>query len=589
MTRFEPPLVWPVFTDENALSPQRLSIPWTDSIRQFESPSFCGLTWGLNAEGVELLFELLTDCPSLKANLIIAVYPASATTSDVLGLLSDVATAAQGRLEAKVLPLELDDEAGPATVLLLNDQELHRELLWISNGENLGWHASSESHLGFLFAPEHGLRDRWLTWFGTCWESAVPLTPLTAEVPALIAAKGSSEAAERWREYIHRCREVRDANVGTDIARGPTLFADAQAEPEESGDAQAPDDEMLSTSRHDDTIRSICRNLGMQPPDKLLQKLSGLLSRGAIITVDKTSRTPPAWLPLRPELLGVPSSEIRGLIEEKRSFRVQIFDKAHSDELERRRQGLKKLIDKLTYPLGEGVRWIPEAARSLLERERGRLEREARTFIDHLLRSDQASSAATRLDRVLKDAEEIYRRYHNSDVPLPSTAQQALASELEKRLTRLSEGPFLPRVSYNAVQISGPQDSSHASNWSQGRLLLAAIARYARKAVLGKEHMKGHSIPESELLKAMDVCNDLILRHKPRDSKLKRRARWELILLEQILDQDCDDRKKCELIFDLIENGGDAVAESWRPVQQRFIFSPSLPPLAGRWRGGKTE
>jgi len=87
--------------------------------------------------------------------------------------------------------------------------------------------------------------------------------------------------------------------------------------------------------------------------------------------------------------------------------------------------------------------------------------------------------------------------------------------------------------------------------WAEKTSLLTAIADYARKAVGEKGHLRGHEIPEIELLAARNVCDDHILR-SPNDSKVRHTAKRELRLLDEILTDDSDDRSKCDRILGLI-------------------------------------
>ena len=74
------------------------------------------------------------------------------------------------------------------------------------------------------------------------------------------------------------------------------------------------------------------------------------------------------------------------------------------------------------------------------------------------------------------------------------------------------------------------------------------MAGYFRRSVTKSEHLRGNQIPEEELLKAMDVCQDWILRQRY-DRKIRQIAKRELFNLEEILEDESDDRTKCERIY----------------------------------------
>lgn len=54
---------------------------------------------------------------------------------------------------------------------------------------------------------------------------------------------------------------------------------------------------------------------------------------------------------------------------------IHVFDEKDSKDLEKLRKGLTDLLMKLTYPLADGVRWMPLKVQPLLEQERLRLEK----------------------------------------------------------------------------------------------------------------------------------------------------------------------------------------------------------------------
>jgi len=87
--------------------------------------------------------------------------------------------------------------------------------------------------------------------------------------------------------------------------------------------------------------------------------------------------------------------------------------------------------------------------------------------------------------------------------------------------------------------------------------LLRSIAEFPRKALTDRFFFRGLQVNEEELIKAMDVCNDaLVKRWAQRECswrELEQRARSELQLIHQIMEDQADPRSKCGALLALIE------------------------------------
>jgi len=125
--------------------------------------------------------------------------------------------------------------------------------------------------------------------------------------------------------------------------------------------------------------------------------------------------------------------------------------------------------------------------------------------------------------------------------------------ELESRLGQATQGDFLPKVSYAGIQFATKPDSEHTAAWAQGRTLLAAMAEYFRRAMTERSHLRGHQIPEEDLLKALDACEDWILSQR-QNLRIRQLAKRELLELDEIVSGESDDRAKCESILALIKH-----------------------------------
>lgn len=344
-------------------------------------------------------------------------------------------------------------------------------------------------------------------------------------MPALVPPPGTKEAEDQWIAY---------ENLLEDGADGQ--------------DTELP----LSEPSKVLAVEELCKDLKIPPPDRFKEKVIALIAKGEIVAVDKSTRTPPLEVPIRADWFGG-EAETVGTISRKLSYRIRIFDEKQSKELEARRNGLSDLIQRLTFPLADGMRWIPKKAQAVLEDERGRLEKEARNLIITLVGKAPSDFAALKRKEIEKDAEEMYAKARPDAGGLPKSTLNLILREFDRRLAMATDGDLLPRITYTTIQFSSRADSEHVSQWVQVRLLLSASAEYFRKAITSGTHLKGLEIQERELLAAMDVCGDWIL-HQPRNSGTERTAKAELLKIHEIEKSDEDDRTKCERLLSLIEH-----------------------------------
>ncbi len=526
-----PSFVWPDAHDRDSHRPPG----WLDILDPDCEVSARGVIWALDSDGVCFLHRCLeSDFPHLKISLVIVVYAASPTNTEVLRGLLEFAIAPHGRLKAKLMTISLESNASPMSALCFSEPKSGRQYFWVGNSGNLGCGADGDGHLNFGFKPDDQLVNRWVEWFESVWTKSAPLTLATAEVPPLVPASGTKEASDSWREYELLCGELGlQEGINQQIVQ--------------SG-AEALDQEQVQ--KHDHAAAEIRKEMGVPPPDQLRDEITQLIAKGKVITIDRSSRIPPLEQPLSKWLRQDEYTTERRILV-KRTARLRVFTEKESKEVEKLRGGLTDLIDRLTYPLADRVRWIPSDAIPLLERERSRLDKDAKERLGSLVGGDPVAFVQSRRQQIEDEANEVYTELHPSE-HLPAGTINLILRSMEDRLIKATGESFLPKVSYATQQFSFGVSSEHVAPWAPARTLLVAIAEYGRKAVLNDLHLRGHEIPEDELAQAMNVCSDSMLQTQ-RNSKTKQLAKKELNLLEQIVTDDCDDRSKCDRILNLIK------------------------------------
>jgi hypothetical protein len=537
---YSPPFVWPIASRETGEThgfPAWVNIPNPDL-----DVAATGVVWGLDCDGVRLVGEILErSFPRLRMKLLVAVYAASPTQSEVLRELLTLIERLQTRLEAGLMVLSLESNAAPMSALCFSEPASGRSYLWVGNSLNLGYGAWQSGHLNFGFECDAALLARWLDWFAGAWTESAPLTATTVDVPALVPAHGTEAAADSWRKYERFCRELGSAVIGADPGT-----ADGEDPPREAEDLRQS------------AVAELCKEMGISPPDQLQERFARLVAGGQVVTIDHGSRTPPLELPLSKALrLGALGTETIVVTGEAR---LRVFTEGESKEIERLRRGVAGLIDRLTYPLADRVRWMPLAAKPLFERERAKLEKEAKERLGSLVGGNVVAFVQSRRAHIEREANEVYSRFHPKE-RLPAGTINLILRDLEDRLAKATGENFLPKVSYATQQFSTDIHSEHVAHWAPPRTMLAAIVQYARKALLETAHLRDHEIPEDALLQAMNVCDDHILR-MPGSERARARhvAKRELRVLEEILNEESADRTKCEKIFELLDGSAQSLS-----------------------------
>lgn len=472
--------------------------------------------------------RFLSASEKSRAQLVICVYPATSTNEANLTRLLILQEQSKGRFEVYVLPIAEIETSPFTTTVSLNGQSYR---LWFENANALEHSAVTFGHFGMHIDTDETTFRTWLQRFVVLQEAAVPLTTITARVPPLIPARGSNEAADSWRAYVNSCREISGAAVPS-----PKPINVAHE---------------LSEQRTTAAVERVCRNAGIEPPDELAIGLSSIFSKGDIVTIDKSSRTPPLELPVRAEWLGVEGLRSVGLLSRETKYRLRIFDDKTHRDLNSRRNGATTLLKRLSFPIAENLHWMPHAAKPLFEAEWKRLEEESQALIRGLIGKDTTRFAQQRKHAIERDANQFYQEFHPNQI-IDSATLAKIVIGLEDRLHAAVTGNYLPKVSFAVLTFVPRRESPHVAHWAYARTLLVAASKYMREALVDPYFFRGYRLPPEQVITAMNVADDWLT---PQSSNLPARAVAEeqLASIAKIdADEGIADRDKCKELLRII-------------------------------------
>ncbi len=232
--------------------------------------------------------------------------------------------------------------------------------------------------------------------------------------------------------------------------------------------------------------------------------------------------------------------------------------------LENRRKDPRALLEALSFSIADGVRWIPHKAKPLFERELERANTDGLKLLRGAIGGDVDRFVQQRADTVIADAQAILRQVHPGGTLRPKDIDEML-NELRQRLSKAVAGRFLPQVAYSTYRIRTGSNSPSVSPYGPALEFLHAVAKFPRAAKKERRHfLQGLRLTEREVLEAMNICDDAILRDESPDWVVTERAIDELDLLEQIMGAEADDGQKCRAIMGLIAGRGcEAVAKAF--------------------------
>lgn len=494
-----------------------------------ECTSLTAVVSGVDARAVEFIRALLLGEQSPEIRIVLLVHATCPTKEEDLFEL--LALLDNGRLKVWVLPVRNWGQRCSWALAVRRTSPSH--ILWTSSAANFGLAEPQIDEAHLVAEADPMVVDQFISWFSRLVASAAPLTPETARIPALVPARGTTEAAEMWERYAACCQAAASAGV-----TGKPAASATSPIPPTNESVQAVENQI----RHE---------LGIPKPDPLLQPLIQLFEQGDLVTIDKGSRIPPLEVPIKAEWFGIPSFREVGVVSREVRYKISVLDERTNKALDARRRGTSDLREKFSFPLADGSRWMPHKAKSLFQAELKRQEEEGKELLGAIVSGEPEQWVESKRDLVTRDANRQYEEFHPGKT-MPEDTINEILKALTERFRKATSGNFLPKVSFVKTSFRAGADSEHVSDWAAARTLLRAIAEYPRAALKSRAYFfRGLEVSEKDLLQAMDVAGDHFVSHwfKPEAFGT---AMAELEVLDRIDESEHSDHDKCALILDLL-------------------------------------
>lgn len=498
-----------------------------------------GVLVGAADEAVRWLDELLHREGKRRICLVLVLFPAGPTREEhlrAIDRLQDSCTEGEKTLDVRLLPMahHLDDDCErailPPTVIQTHNTETGCTVMSIGSVGDAGHDPVSVGSMNFVFQPDDAMRDAWRRWFQYVLSNAAPLMADTLQIPLLVPAKGDPAAARQWEVFERTCQA---ANLAESAK--PTV-----------------DPETGEVKTDADGQEVVAWDEGKTALDPLAQAFQQVYAGGWLVTVDEATRIKPLTIPVKATLLGQQSERTVGALKQRQSFTLQVLDDAVDKTIEKCRK-VTDVMELLTYPLSQGNRWLPDAAKPLLEKELdSRNEHGEKALREALGGDDIAQFIRKRTGSIRKDLNDMYRQLGQGDA-VPNDKLKTVLDEVEQRLKQALDTRITPRAVYNRIGTPDLTTTAPDENWNQPLSLLMRSARILRESLTDPffpRRFAGLSLSEEEFRKGCDVFGDVIASQQDGN-----RARTELRNLEEIIESKEPAKERCQKVWRVIKGG----------------------------------
>lgn len=559
-----PPLLWPDTRYLAQIADYPEMPPMAEVIR--EADLISGVLVDVASGTLKWLVGLLELQPLRRIRLVIMISPACPTREthlrSILALMKSYRGNSARPLDVRVLatPVHYGPDCRhstlPPTTIQAHNTKSGECWTCIGSVGDAGHGPIFPGSLNFVFRAEPALRNAWRKWFSYLQAIAAPLADDTCRIPHLVPPQGSEEAALAWAQFMADCAKLGEENIATPTVDPETgeVTADAEGDPPESWDG------------------------GDTALDALAEKFQEIYAAGSLVSVNELTRIKPLEIPVKAALLGQSSVKTVGTLTQKQSFSLKIFDEHICKEIDKCRK-IPDLVDVLSFPLSLGNRWLPNAAKPLLERElEARNERGLKTLVEALggkpdylthnvgvsdeekkARQEQIKSLvgdfiARQKDVILADLNQMYRDLKRGEA-VPDDKAKEVLDEVESRVSAALSARLTPTCTYNSLAPPDLSPTAQDDNWIQPLSLIAESAKKFREQLANHFYFdrkfSGKAFTKEEFLQSCNVFDDHIVAKPEYD-----RAKAEMIEIKEIMDSETTPKEKCEAVWKLVSSAG---------------------------------
>jgi hypothetical protein len=530
-----PPYFWPDLRTVMAEIEYSTPVPFQPSIS--DAQSVAGLISPVNHVGCEWLRTTIEGNSERQWNIVLAVYGGCHTSSRDLSDLNEL-QASFDNVNFRVKAFSIATAATTSMALVRDDGEI---TIAFGNSPNFGFEDENIHHLNVVLNPEAVLINQWRSWFDWIWENSAQLSEECVSIPALVPATGTPEAAAEWERYLDSLNKATSGGWAVDKETGELIPLDAE----------------------DKELTTITSKMGIPKADPAAIRISEVINKGSLITVDKGSRVPPLETPIPPEWFGDKAQIQQGLISRKTQVRISPFDDQTLKAIENKRKAVTSLIAKFSFPLADGVRWMPNDAIPLFNREIERANSEGVNLLqaevlDGDLFVDVRGFLEQRRSQIQKNADDIFRQVTGSAHSSKSRIDDIL-ERMEERLKKSISGNLLPRFSFSRIELKLTDKGDWNSPWGQAFSLTWHSAEFSRKIYSDPYFMRGLRVGKTEYANAMNVYDDWIVRDANK-IRVDQAAEAEISILQTVRDSEASTQEKCLATLAIVDGHGEISA-----------------------------
>lgn len=547
----EAPFLWPEHRVLAETRTYRDAPPWEQLLQ--DAKSLCGMVTELGESGVDFLERVLKKNPSLKAKLVLVLYPACQTSKRELSKLLGIIEAVGDRLQVRLYLLPYIEDIPFHSLLMMPGGASARPILLTGPAGNLGLEDPRPDRVNLVTTPDAATLESWTRWFNWLWAiHSVRLRDDITGVPELVRPQGTEEARLMWEDFMAACDSQEEPAVEVVVNR-ETGEIEARVPPEEL-EGKTPEEQKQIKEEAQKKLPTVA--MGMPRMDATADRVARLFQKGSLATIDKSTRVKPLSVPISPKSFGMEAEERSGRILQKTSYSVSIFDEDDQKKIENLRKSIGTLLSSLSYPLADGVRWVPDSAKALLAKEIEKRNQDAGGVLAAKV-GDIDDFLKTIEPTIQRDAQRVYERMMPGERMNNKMLSQVMG-DIRLRVQAAMSGPMLPRITYMPVEFRPMEgDGNATSSWGGAYKLLLHIARYpADVAKEGKFFERGFlaSKPE-EVTKAMDVLGHAWFR-QPEALADYKKAREEWIPIFEALEESTALlAARCRALLSVIDTG----------------------------------